>query len=141
MSDATMAPAQPVPEPTPDSRPHWEGLEKGKFLIQRCAECGRMRHYPRPMCDACHAFAHDWVEAKGDARVHSWTVAHHPFHASFRPDLPYVLVTADLPEGVRVLARLRDAGPEALRPGMPLRLSVEDRGDGLMLPVFRLATG
>lgn len=139
MGDAI--PPKPLPEPTPESRPHWAALQEGRFLLQRCTGCGRIRHYPRPLCEACHGFAHDWVEAAGKARVHSWTVAHHPFHPAFRADLPYVLVTADLPEGVRVLARLKDAGPEALQAGAPLRLSVEDRGDGQPLPVVRLAEG
>jgi hypothetical protein len=72
--------------------------------------------------------------------VHSWTVAHHPFHPAFRAELPYVLVTADLPEGVRLLAQLRDAGAEALRPGLELRIDFEDNGEGLTLPILRPAT-
>jgi uncharacterized OB-fold protein len=97
-----------------------------------------VRHYPRPLCDACHSFAVDWVEASGEATVHSWTVAHHPFHPAFRPELPYTLVTADLPEGVRLLAQLWGAGPEALRIGLPLRIGFEENGEGPTLPVFRL---
>ncbi|MCB4821339.1 Zn-ribbon domain-containing OB-fold protein [Roseicella aerolata] len=131
-------PRKPVPEPSADSRPHWEGLAAGRLLLQRCGACGRVRHYPRPLCDSCHSFAVDWVEASGEAAVHSWTVAHHPFHPAFRPDLPYTLVTADLPEGVRLLAQLRGAGPEALRIGLPLRIGFEENGEGLTLPVFRL---
>ncbi len=98
-----------------------------------------MRHYPRPLCPACHSFAAEWVEAQGAATVHSWMVAHHPFHPGFRADLPYVLVTADLPEGVRILAPLRGAGAEALRLGLPLRIGVETTADGLAVPVVRVA--
>jgi uncharacterized protein len=134
----TTMPAKPAPEPTAESRPYWEGLAAGKLLLQRCAECGHVRHYPRPLCDACHSFAADWMEASGVASVHSWTVAHHPYHPAFRGELPYTLVTADLPEGVRMVAQLRDAEAEALRLSAPLRIGFEDNGEGVVLPVVRL---
>ena len=132
-------PGKPLPDPSPETSPYWDALAQGKLLLQRCAECGRIRHYPRPMCDACHSMASDWVEASGEAVVHSWTVAHHPFHPAFRAELPYVLVTADLAEGVRLMAQLRDAGAATLRPGLPLRVGFEDNGEGLVLPVLRPA--
>jgi len=131
----TAMPAKPVPEPTPESRPYWQGLAEGRVMLQRCAECGRVRHYPRPLCDACHSFATDWVEASGAATLHSWTVAHHPYHPAFRAELPYVLVTADLAEGVRMVAQLRDAATPRL--GMTLRVGFEPAGEGLVLPVLR----
>jgi uncharacterized OB-fold protein len=133
-----ILPSKPIPEPSAESRPYWEGLAAHRLLLQRCARCGLVRHYPRPMCDACHSFAVEWVEASGKAVVHSWTVAHHPFHPGFKQELPYTLVTADLPEGVRLLAQLRGAGPEVMRIGLPLRVGFEDNGQGLTLPVFRL---
>ena len=131
-------PTKPVPEPTPDSQPYWEGLAAHRLLLQKCAACGRVRHYPRPLCDACHSFEVGWIEASGEAAVHSWTVAHHPFHPGFKAELPYVLVTADLPEGVRMVAQLRGAGADALRPGRALRIGFEEAGAGVTLPVFRL---
>ena len=130
-------PPKPRPEPTPESLPYWEGLRHRRLMLQRCARCGRVRHYPRPMCDGCHSLSVEWIEASGAASVHSWTVAHHAFHPAFRPELPYVLVTADLPEGVRLLARLRGAEADILSPGLPLRVGFEDAGDGLVLPVLR----
>jgi len=134
-----MMPGKPMPDPSPETQPYWDGLAQGRLMLQRCADCGRIRHYPQPMCAACHSMAADWIEASGEATVHSWTVAHHPFHAAFRAELPYVLVTADLPEGVRLLAQLRDAKAEALRPGLKLRIGFEDNGAGLTLPVLRPA--
>lgn len=131
-------PPKPQPEPSEGSRPYWEGLVAHRLLLQRCAACGRVRHYPRPLCDACHSFEVEWIEASGEARVHSWTVAHHPFHPGFKAEPPYTLVTADLPEGVRMVAQLRGAGPEALRPGLPLRIGFEATREGLTLPVLHL---
>lgn len=132
---------KPMPEISAETRPYWDGLAARRLLLQRCAACGTIRHYPRPLCAECHAFGHDWVEAKGTATVHSWTVAHHAFHPAFRGLPPFALVTADLPEGVRILAPLRDAEPGVLRIGLPLRIGFEENGQGLTLPVVRPAEG
>ena len=123
---------RPRADPSPDTQPYWDGLARGVVLIQKCTDCGRHRHYPRPMCDGCFSFAHDWVEASADVTVHSWTITHHAFHPAFKVALPYTLVTVDLAEGVRLLAPL-DGGND-VRIGMRLRLEV-DRGVGL--PVLR----
>ena len=79
---------RPVPAPTHESARYWEGLKERKLLLQRCAACNRLRHYPRPMCDACHSMEYDWVEASGRGAVHSWTVTHHAFHHGFKFALP-----------------------------------------------------
>ncbi|WP_424138290.1 Zn-ribbon domain-containing OB-fold protein [Roseomonas chloroacetimidivorans] len=126
----------PCPEPTEESRPYWHALAAGQLLLQHCAACGRIRHYPRPLCDACHSFDTDWIAASGRARVHSWTVAHHAFHPAFRGALPYLLITADLEEGVRILAQGR--GPVGWEPApeQPLRVGFEEAAPGLILPVL-----
>ena len=128
----------PRAEPSADTKPYWDGLARGEILLQRCADCGKFRHYPRPMCDGCFSFAHTWVPASGAASVHSWTVTHHPFHPAFKPLLPYALVTVDLPEGVRAMAPLEGVDPSELRIGIPLRLAV-DAATGL--PVLRPGGG
>ncbi len=85
-------------------------------MLQSCGACGKVRHYPRPLCDACYSFDVRWIDAKGRGTVHSWTVTHHAFHPGFKADLPYVLVTVDLTEGVRMQAPLRGATPASLNP-------------------------
>lgn len=128
-----------VPEPTLDSMPYWKGLNEGKLLLQECARCWRVRHYPRPLCDACHSFESRWVEASGQGTVHSWTITHHPFHDAYRSDLPCTLVTVDLEEGVRMLARLHASADTRLVIGMPVRLVFDKAKPGLTLPRFVLA--
>lgn len=128
--------AKPRPEPNADTQPYWDGLNDRRLRLQRCADCGKVRHYPRPMCDACHSLQVEWFDASGRGRVHSWTVTNHAFHPGFRPDLPYTLVTVDLVEGVRMNAQLRRLDPSELRIGMPLRVEYELVTEGLTLPVF-----
>lgn len=127
----------PLPVPTPDSLPYWEGLRAGKLLLQRCGDCGLVRHYPRPVCASCFSMAVNWVEASGRGTVHSWTETHHAFLPSFGADLPYLLVTADLDEGVRLLARLRGSA-EGLRAGAAVQCGFEPIGDWVV-PVLELA--
>ena len=91
-----------VPAPTPDTQPYWDGLKDHRLRLQRCADCGKVRHYPRPMCDACWSMNTDWVDAAGTGTVHSWTITHYAFHPGWKGDLPYLLLTVDLPEGVRM---------------------------------------
>lgn len=127
---------KPVPAPTRDSKPYWDALNEGRLAIQRCAACGRLRHYPRPVCDACYSMEVAWSEVSGRGRVHSWTVTHHAFHPGFRGEVPYILATVDLDEGVRMIAQARGIDPAAMRVGLPVEVRFERVTDGLTLPVF-----
>jgi uncharacterized OB-fold protein len=128
--------AKLVPSPTLDTQPYWDGLNEGRLRLQRCADCGKVRHYPRPVCDACFSMNVAWMDASGNGRVHSWTVTHHAFHPGFKPELPYTLVTVDLDEGVRMQAQLRGLDARELRVGLPVRVAFEPATEGLTLPVF-----
>ena len=127
---------KPLPEPSADTAPFWKSLQEGKLRIQACAACGKLRHYPRPVCPHCYSMEARWVEAKGTGTVHSWTVAHHPFHPGFKAELPYVLVTVDLAEGVRMQAQLRGVGAGELRIGDSVKIAYEIATKDLTLPVF-----
>ncbi len=125
-----------VPSPTPETQPYWDGLNEHRLRLQRCADCGKVRHYPRPICDACYSMAVDWIDATGRGTVHSWTITHYAFHPGFKSDLPYTLLTVDLEEGVRMNAQARGIEPAALRVGLPVRVAFEPAKQGLTLPVF-----
>jgi uncharacterized protein len=127
-----------IPHPTRDTQPHWDGLNEHKYLLQKCTACGKIRHYPRPVCEACYSMDAEWIEASGHGRIHSWTITHHPFHPGWKGDLPYIMVTADLDEGVRMNAQLRGAGPEALKTGAKVQIDYELAKPGLTLPVLKL---
>ena len=120
-----------VPSPTAETQPYWDGLREGRLRLQSCADCGKIRHYPRPVCDACWSMNVKWVDAAGTATVHSWTITHYAFHPGFKGDLPYILLTVDLPEGVRrgpgVRGRRRLRGPALLRDHLPA--DVHRRGE------------
>jgi uncharacterized OB-fold protein len=98
-------PDKPQVHPSPLSQAYWNGAAEGRLVIQKCAACGKLRHYPRLLCDNCYSDAVEWQPASGRGKVHSWTVCHHAFHPGFAAELPYTLVTVDLEEGVRALGR------------------------------------
>jgi uncharacterized OB-fold protein len=128
--------AKPLPEPTPDSKPYWDGLNEGRLLLQQCGACRKIRHYPRPVCDRCYSMEVAWVEASGRGRVHSWTVAYHPFHAGFKDDLPYIVALVDLDEGVRMNAQMRGVAADEMRMGMSVQVRFERMNEGRTLPAF-----
>jgi uncharacterized OB-fold protein len=128
----------PLPAPSPESAPYWAGLREGRLLIQKCIACGSLRHYPRPVCDACFSMQFDWIEASGRGNIHSWTRTHHAFLPVFKPDLPYVLVTVDLEEGPRMNARLRGDGLDPAI-GAPVICRFEVYDDNWTFPTFILA--
>jgi uncharacterized OB-fold protein len=138
-SNTNMAdtPPRPSPKITPLSAPYWKAAAQGRLLLQKCASCGKVRHYPRMLCDACYSNSIDWVQASGRGKVHSWTVCHHAFHPSFVAALPYTLVTVDLDEGVRALGRWRGT---ALSIGDAVLAQFEQRSEGPEL-FFTAATG
>ncbi len=98
---------KPLPLPNALSQPYWEAALDGRLVLQCCAACTKVRHYPRLLCDRCYSSEVNWIPARGRGTVHSWTVAHHAFHAAFAAELPYTLVTVDLEEGVRALGLWR----------------------------------
>ncbi|MDN5925626.1 MAG: Zn-ribbon domain-containing OB-fold protein [Hyphomicrobiales bacterium] len=121
---------KPLPHETEDSQPYWAKAKGGVLAIQRCADCGRLRHYPRLVCDNCHSLEADWIDASGRAVLHSWTVAHHAFHPGFAGDVPYVLATVELEEGPRALGILDCPADAGLKPGMAVTARFEQRADG-----------
>ena len=125
-----------VPTPTAETQPYWDGLRDGCLRLQRCADCGKVRHYPRPVCDSCWSMNVEWMDAAGHGTVHSWTVTHYAFHPGFKGELPYILLTVDLPEGVRMNARARGIDASALRIGLPVKIAFDRVKDDLTLPVF-----
>lgn len=128
--------AKPIPHPDELSAPYWEGLKRGVLMMQSCADCGTLRHYPRVLCGECYSLAVTWVEVAGRGEIHSWTVAHHAFLPSFKEDLPYVLAVVDLAAGVRAMGRLEGVPHAAIRIGRPVQLVARARADGLVLPTF-----
>lgn len=123
------------PRVSRDNQFFWDGVAAHEFRIQRCAECGAVRHPPRPMCPACQSLRWDTITASGEATLYSYVIAHRPHPEGF--EAPYGVGLLKLPEGIRFVSNPIDIPPDELRIGMPVRLTFEDVGDGVVLPLFR----
>jgi uncharacterized OB-fold protein len=86
------------------------------------------------MCAQCHSFDVHHVEHPGAGTVHSWTVAHHAFAPELSAEVPYVLVTVDLGDGLRALGRL--VPPAQPTSGLPVRIGFEPDAAGQPRPCF-----
>ena len=133
-------PSKPVPEPTPETQPFWDGCARGELVIQRCRDCGKPYFYPRPVCPSCGSGRVEWFTASGQATLYSYVINHRPA-AGFEDDVPYAIAVVELAEGPRMMTSIRGvpATPEALVLDMPLRVAFEQRGD-ISLPVFAPAS-
>jgi uncharacterized OB-fold protein len=131
--------AKPVPQPTPESQPFWDGCRRGELLYQRCPSCGRAQFYPRPACAGCGGETLEWRRSDGRGTVHAVTVVYRPPTAAFKLDVPYAVALVDLDEGFRMMANIIGADPEAIAIGDRVSVTFERRGD-LALPQFSRAT-
>lgn len=126
--------AEETPHTEGPSRDYWAGMRRGELVLQRCGDCGQVRHYPRTLCARCHSFAVETVTATGRGEIHSWTITHHVFDPAVGGDVPFALVTVDLEEGVRALARFSELNQ--LRPGLPVLLEFHQGAGERQVPVF-----
>jgi uncharacterized protein len=133
---ARSGPGKALPEPTPDTKPFWDGCASGELRIQRCLECGQAYFYPRPVCPACGSRRVEWFTASGEATLYSYVINHRPA-PGFEDEAPYAIAVVQLAEGPRMMTNLTGVPntPEDLVLDMPLRVRFERRG-GVSLPVF-----
>jgi uncharacterized protein len=127
---------KPVPQPTPDTQPFWDGCARGELMLQRCRACGKPYFYPRPVCPACGSTDVEWFAASGLATLYSYVINHRPA-PGFEADAPYAIAVVELAEGPRMMSNIVGVPntPEDLVLDMALEVTFEPRGD-ISLPVF-----
>ncbi len=132
---------KPQPRVTEINRPHWDGCNEGRLMMQRCAnpDCRKMVFYPRVCCPYCHGAALDWVEVPRRGRIVSHTTVHRPHHDGFAAEVPYVFAAIAI-EGAHLYAQVTDAPTDGTSLiGREVVAEFVQHGPELKLPVFRLA--
>ncbi len=113
--------------PLPDlafeaTRGFYQAAARGELAVPRCSGCGAFCWYPREACPACGA-ALRWTRVSGRGTLFAWAVVRRPLVAEFADLVPYATGLVALAEdpAVRIVTRLVDCAPEALRVDLPLR--------------------
>ena len=129
---------KPVPTPSPDSQPFYDGAKRGVLMVQRCGQCGVCRFVARTHCAECGSPDFAWVQASGRATLVSWAHVHQKYHPAFLAETPYPIATVQLEEGPRMVSDLVQLGGVKLRAGLPLQVVFDDAGEW-KIPKFRPA--
>ncbi|TQS47097.1 bifunctional MaoC family dehydratase N-terminal/OB-fold nucleic acid binding domain-containing protein [Cryptosporangium phraense] len=114
-----------------DTEFFWAGTAANELRIQRCGECGALRHPPGPFCLSCGSDAVGFVVSGGRGTVFSYVVHHHPPVPGRAA--PYVVALVELEEGVRMLGEVVDD----VRIGTPVEVFWQKIDDSLTLPAWR----
>ena len=133
-----MTSIRPLPVPTPNSEPFWQGLANHQVTLQQCDDCDAWVFYPRSHCNHCLSPHLNWREVRGNGTVYSFTIARRPTAPQFADEIPQLIVVVELEEGVRMNAVIVNVAPEALRVGMAVK-PVFHMHDGATLLYFEPA--
>jgi uncharacterized OB-fold protein len=127
---------KPLPSPTLETRPYWEGCKRHELRIQLCAECGLYQFYPRLYCAKCFGDRVEWVTASGLAKVLSFTIVRRPVSPAFAGDVPYVVALITLDEGPSMMTNIIGCPPESVKIGMRVGVTFEDWNEEVSIPKF-----
>ncbi len=120
-----------------DNKPWWDRIDEGELPIQRCCECGTLRHPPRPMCWKCQSLESEHIDASGKGTVYSYVVVHKPEVPGY--EYPLAVGLIELEEGTRIVSNIVGIDPKDIEIGMAVEVSIEAVDDEMNLPLFRPA--
>ena len=106
-------------------------LEKGELAYQWSLGAQKAVFYPRVICPHSGSARLEWRVSAGLGTVYATTVTHP------REGAPYNVALIDCDEGFRLMSRVEDIAPEAVRIGMRVKFRVHrPGGDEPAYPVF-----
>lgn len=137
--DDTPKAATRIPSPRGhDNAWWWDALEKDKkLMIQRCKNCGTLRHPPRSMCGECQSTEFDAIESKMEGEIFSFTQLHYPKFPGYQ--YPLICAVISLDEGTRIISNIVGCEPEDIKIGARVTGKIEQVDDSTVLPQFYLA--
>jgi uncharacterized OB-fold protein len=132
----TDGPGLPVPVSDELNRPFWDAAREGRFVMPRCAECGRIMAPPVANCSACLARRFEWVATSGRGTVHSFIEYHRSWIREYDGRLPYMVAIVELDEGPRLITALVGEASDWVKIGARVRVAFQERAEGAQVPVF-----
>ena len=131
--------------PVADSQdaPYWDGAKEGKLVLQHCSGCGLVSARPRVVCPRCHGEAFEWKPVSGKGTIHSYTIVHQTTASGFQDEVPYVVCHVQINEEptcfVTANLLVDQSQFDKLTISLPVVVDFEDRGNGVVVPQWRLA--
>ncbi|MEP7457306.1 OB-fold domain-containing protein [Phyllobacterium sp. SB3] len=131
---------QSRPRSSPDTEAYWQGAREGRLLFQRCRSCGEPVFHPRPACPYCLSDKLAWEQSEGMGEIYSFTTQHLPLRQTEQAFEPRHLGIIGLDEGFHMFAEITGKAEGGLSVGRRVRVWFDDRGDGVTLPKFEVAS-
>jgi len=132
-----------IPVPDEQNQPYWDGAKEKKLVLQHCSGCGLVSARPRVICPRCHKEEFEWKQVSGKGIIHSYTIVHQTTAAGFQDEVPYVVVHAVIDEEptcyVTANLLVDQSEHSRLTISLPVVIDFEDRGNGTVVPQWRLA--
>ena len=129
---------KPRPQPTPDTQPFWDAVNRHELMLPKCKSCGKLHYFPRPFCPYCFSWDLEWVACSGRGKLYSYVINYRPA-PGFEADAPYVIAVVELEEGPRMMANMIgvEPDPQSVLVDMPVEIAFEDVDDGSAIFKFR----
>lgn len=106
-------------------------LERGELAYQFSPAANEAVFYPRVICPKTGSDRLEWRVSAGLGTVHATTIVHQ------QQGEPYNVALVDVDEGFRLMTRVEDLPPAAVRIGMRVKFRVHAAdGDEPPYPVF-----
>ncbi len=138
----TPSRGKPLPAPTPETEPYWEGARAHELRIQFCTECNEYFFYPRIFCPKCLSDAVEWRKVSGKGTLVTYVLSARPA-PGFEDELPYAVAIVKLDEGPHMMTNIvgTEIKPENLPAGMAVEVDFEDINETISLPKFKPVGG
>jgi uncharacterized OB-fold protein len=127
---------RPLPTPDAATAPYWAAARENRLVMPHCQDCGKYHFYPRTLCPHCSSARLEWTACSGRGSVYSFTVIHRAPSPAFAAAVPYVVAAVRLEEGPQLMSNIIGCAPDAVRVGMPVRVTFVKASDEITLPMF-----
>jgi uncharacterized protein len=142
LSDAELVERFRAVQVDHDNKDFYRGWLDRELRMNRCADCGRWQHPPRPLCPSCWSWNMVPTRISGRGTVHLLIRLHQgpPLEGVDYAATPYPVAVIELDEqpALRITSTIVHCDPSDIEIGMPVEVAWIER-DGVPFPAFRLA--
>lgn len=119
----------------------WAGTARGELLVQTCADCGKWRMPPRPMCPHCRSLEVRWTPTSGRATIWSFVIAHPPLLPAYARFAPYNVIVVALDENpsIRFVGNLVTSAEGDINEIDPATITIDEPVEVVFAPVGDVA--